>query len=147
MHCFSTSMQLYMFRTDLLSVVGGLGTVFTATGICHAKYVDCLLAKLRWNKCQLLWTQCQDCWWKAVSLSETCSVVYQNKAEKQCNLLACIVRVCRNARSSEHKNSVRSCGHVSNMTLSCQACCVFMFSCNLVIYIYVCVCVCIEVVY
>jgi len=33
--------QLYMFRTDLLSIVGSLDTVFTATGICHTIYVDC----------------------------------------------------------------------------------------------------------
>jgi len=26
-----------------------LNTVFTATGICHASYVDCLLARSRWT--------------------------------------------------------------------------------------------------
>jgi len=36
-----------MFRTDLLSIIRSLSTVFTATGICHASYVDCLLAKPR----------------------------------------------------------------------------------------------------
>ena len=34
-----------MFRTDLLSIIRSLDTVFTATGICHTIYVDCLLAK------------------------------------------------------------------------------------------------------
>jgi len=34
--------QLYMFRTDLLSIIRGLDTVFTATGICHIIYDDCL---------------------------------------------------------------------------------------------------------
>jgi len=37
--------ELYMFRTDLLSITRSLNTVFTATGICHTIYVDCLLAR------------------------------------------------------------------------------------------------------
>jgi len=36
---------LYMFRTDLLSIIRSLNTVYTAIGICHASYVDCLLAR------------------------------------------------------------------------------------------------------
>jgi hypothetical protein len=46
MHYFSTlfGKELYMFRTDLLSIIGSLSTVFTAIGICHASSVDCLLA-------------------------------------------------------------------------------------------------------
>ena len=35
-----------MFRTDLLSITRSLNTVYTATGICHASYVDCLLVRL-----------------------------------------------------------------------------------------------------
>ena len=35
-----------MFWTDLLSIIRSLDTVYTATGICHTLYVDCLL-KLR----------------------------------------------------------------------------------------------------
>jgi hypothetical protein len=37
--------ELSMFRTDLLPIIRGLNTVFTATGICHTSYVDCLLAR------------------------------------------------------------------------------------------------------
>jgi len=37
--------ELYMFRTDLLSIIRSLNTLFTATGICHTDYVDCLLAR------------------------------------------------------------------------------------------------------
>jgi len=37
--------ELYMFRTDLLSIIRSLNTVYTAKGICHASYVDCLLAR------------------------------------------------------------------------------------------------------
>jgi len=37
-----------MFRTDLLSIISCLNTVFTATGICHASYVDSLLARSGW---------------------------------------------------------------------------------------------------
>jgi len=33
-----------MFRTDLLSIIRSLNTVYTAIGICRASYVDCLLA-------------------------------------------------------------------------------------------------------
>ena len=36
--------ELYMFRTDLLSIIRSLNTLFTAVGICHTIYVDCLLA-------------------------------------------------------------------------------------------------------
>jgi len=38
--------ELYMFCTDLLSIIRSLNTVNTALGICHANYVDCLLARL-----------------------------------------------------------------------------------------------------
>jgi len=38
-----------MFRTDLLSIIRSLNTVFTAIGTCHASYVDCLLARSGWN--------------------------------------------------------------------------------------------------
>jgi len=34
-----------MFRTDLLFIIGSLNTVFTAIGICHTSYVDCLLVR------------------------------------------------------------------------------------------------------
>jgi len=34
-----------MFQTDLLSIIRSLNTVFTAIGICHTVYVDCLLAR------------------------------------------------------------------------------------------------------
>ena len=37
--------ERYMFRTDLLSIIRSLNTVYTATGMCHAIYVDCLLAR------------------------------------------------------------------------------------------------------
>jgi len=36
--------ELCMFQTDLLSIIRSLNTVFTAIGICHTSYVDCLLA-------------------------------------------------------------------------------------------------------
>jgi len=34
-----------MFQTDLLSIIRSFNTVYTAKGICHASYVDCLLAR------------------------------------------------------------------------------------------------------
>jgi energy-converting hydrogenase Eha subunit E len=41
MHYFSVlfGKEYYMFRTDLLSIVRSLNTVFTAIGICHTIYV------------------------------------------------------------------------------------------------------------
>jgi hypothetical protein len=41
--------ELYMFRTDLLSFIRSLNTVYTAIGICHASYVDCMLADSQHN--------------------------------------------------------------------------------------------------
>ena len=38
-----------MFRTDLLSIIRSLNTVHTAIGICHASYVDSLLAMSEWT--------------------------------------------------------------------------------------------------
>jgi len=35
-----------MFRTDLLSIIRSLNTVYTAIRICHASYVDYVLADL-----------------------------------------------------------------------------------------------------
>ena len=37
--------ELYRFRADLLSIIRSLNIVYTATGICQASYVDCLLAR------------------------------------------------------------------------------------------------------
>jgi len=37
--------ELYVFRTDLLSIIRSLNTVYTVTGICHASCFDCLLAR------------------------------------------------------------------------------------------------------
>jgi len=53
-----------MFRTDLLSIIRSLNTVYTATGICHVSYVDCLPARSGWNwdKYLLVCTQCSDSW-------------------------------------------------------------------------------------
>jgi hypothetical protein len=47
MNYFSASFckEFYMFRTDLLSIIRSLNTLFIATGICHTSYVDCLPAR------------------------------------------------------------------------------------------------------
>jgi hypothetical protein len=41
---FILTKVLYMFRTDLSSIIRSLKTVYTAVGTCHASSVDCLLA-------------------------------------------------------------------------------------------------------
>jgi hypothetical protein len=33
--------ELYMFGTDLMTIIRNLNTVLTATGICRTSYVDC----------------------------------------------------------------------------------------------------------
>ena len=43
-----------MFRTDLLSIIRSLNTVFTAIGICHSSYVTCLLTKSGWTPTSLV---------------------------------------------------------------------------------------------
>jgi len=57
--------ELYMFRADLLSIIRSLNTVFTAIGICHTRYVDCLLARSG-----------------SVLTSQAYRVLYQNRVEK-----------------------------------------------------------------
>jgi len=52
MHYFSClffDKELYMFRTDLLSIIRSLNTVYTSIGFCHASYVYCLLGRSGWN--------------------------------------------------------------------------------------------------
>ena len=41
--------ELCMFHTDLLSIIRSLNTVYTAIGICHISYADCLLVRSGWN--------------------------------------------------------------------------------------------------
>jgi len=50
-HKYILVKNFYMFWTDLLSIIRSLNTVYTAVGICHSSYVDCLLARSGWN-CQ-----------------------------------------------------------------------------------------------
>ena len=51
MHYFQVyfDKEFYMFWTDLLSIIRSLNTVYTAIGICHASYVNCLLVRSGWN--------------------------------------------------------------------------------------------------
>jgi hypothetical protein len=51
MHYFSVlfGKQLYMFQTDLLSIIRSLNIVFTAISIFHSRYVACLLARSGWT--------------------------------------------------------------------------------------------------
>jgi len=38
-----------MFRTDLLSIVRSLNTVYTAIFICHASYTDCTVSQIKFS--------------------------------------------------------------------------------------------------
>ena len=109
---------LYMFQTDLLSIIRSLNTVYTAIGICYASYGDCLLVRsahyqtvniIQHDKYLLLRIRCWDSWWWTVDLSETCRVLYQNKFE-----LVIIIRIYHDARSSECQILWLYEDHVSN---------------------------------
>ena len=39
---FTFDKELYMFRTDLLSIIRSLSTVYTTTGICHLSILTLL---------------------------------------------------------------------------------------------------------
>ena len=66
MQYFSTlfGKELYMFRTDLLSIIRSLNTVFTAIGICHTSSFDCLLARSGWNNPDLASRQSTELAWQ-----------------------------------------------------------------------------------
>jgi len=63
-----------------------------------------------YDKYQLLWIQYSDSWWWTVSPSETCRVLYKNKVEKLRILLAFVIRLYHDARSSECQSC--KCNHV-----------------------------------
>jgi hypothetical protein len=74
---FIFAKELHMFRTDLLSIIRSLNTVYTAIGICHASYVDWL------------------------------TFFIKNKFEKKCISLAFIIRIiCDGLMPSFHTNHV-----------------------------------------
>jgi len=62
MHHFSTyfGKELYMFRTDLLSIIRSLNTVFTAISICCTSYVNCLLVRSGWISMSSILTSLAD---------------------------------------------------------------------------------------
>jgi len=57
MHYFSNLFwkELYVFRTDLLSIIRSLKAVYTAIVICHTSSVDCLLAVASRQSTELVW--------------------------------------------------------------------------------------------
>jgi len=57
-----------MFPTDLLSIIRSLNTVYTAIGIHHASYVDCLLARSIWNS---IWP-----WQQTVNITSMTNIFY-----------------------------------------------------------------------
>jgi len=60
MHYFSNlffDKELCVFWRDLLSIIRSLNIVYTAIAICHASYVDCLLARSGWILTSLAYSQ------------------------------------------------------------------------------------------
>jgi len=66
-----------MFWTRILSIVRSLSTVYTAIGICHTGFADCLLAESR------------------------VKFYSKNKFEKLVHLVGYIISLYHNARASE----------------------------------------------
>ena len=62
--------QLYILQTDLLSVIRSPDTVFTANGICHTIYVNCLLARLRVRLVGFYYANISQCMFLRVSNSK-----------------------------------------------------------------------------
>jgi predicted phage tail protein len=58
-------------------------TLYTAIGIRHTGYADCLLARSGWNSAKPVWhipiavNTVLDSWWLTEKLSETCRVLFQ----------------------------------------------------------------------
>jgi len=80
-----------MFRTDLLSIIRRLNTVFTGIGVCHTSYVDCLLARSGRN-CSSILTSLADsqhiCSSILTSLADSqhiCSSILTSLADSQHN--------------------------------------------------------------
>jgi len=63
--------ELYMFRTDLLSIIRSFNTAFKATGICHTSFVACLLARSGWNHPDLASRQATKLAWQIRSAVNT----------------------------------------------------------------------------
>jgi len=89
-----------MFRTDLLSIIRSLSTVYTGVGICHASYVDCLLARSGWNGLIqfllllfLYWYVCFACLaWTNLTFRGPCIVIYSyNKSQQDALFLKFIL--------------------------------------------------------
>ena len=51
--------ELYMFRTDLLSIIRSLNTLYTATGICHAEILK--VVNITSVYTCTLWLNCKTC--------------------------------------------------------------------------------------
>ena len=122
---FSTSLPNSYNRSQQNALFLNFILIYNSTcfGQTYCPSLGVLILYSQCDKYQLLWIQNQNSWWWTVSLSETCRVVYQNKVEKQCILLASIIRVCHNARSSECQNQ-------STTLYNVICCCVVCFVCG-----------------
>ena len=77
-----------------------LNTLFTTIGICHIRYVDCLLARSG-----------------SVLTSLAYRVLNENRVEKWCNSLPFFIRIYHGARSSEGQNKLYKMNYPSTLTV------------------------------
>jgi hypothetical protein len=68
--------ELYMFRTDFLSIIRSLNTVTTAIGICRTIYINCVLVRSGWNLSSIL-TSLADA--NITSMTNNCCCEYSLK--------------------------------------------------------------------
>ena len=99
---FSNFSNIFWYRTlhvsDRFSVHHQeSSTVYTAIGMCHTDYADCLQSA----DIPIAVYTVLDSWWWTENLSEICRVLYQNKFEKLVHLVGFIIRIYHYAWSSE----------------------------------------------
>ena len=109
MHYFSNLFWYWTLHVSYRFIVHHQesSTVYTAIGIFHRGYVDCLLAGSEWNWCSCVATQVShtlDSWWWTVNLYDTCRVLYQNIFEKKCISLVFVIRKYRTIRFTAQGN-------------------------------------------
>ena len=76
---FIFGIELYMFRTCFLPIISSLSTVYTAKGICHTGYVDCMLEGS--GLFQWIWEICASLWFYYKNISR-CTVLWMSNRLK-----------------------------------------------------------------
>jgi hypothetical protein len=83
--------------------------VYTAIGICHTGYADCLLAESGWNQLNDIYPVLCIQYWTPDDGRRNCpkhvELYSKNKLEKLVHLVGFVVRIYHDARSAECQNN------------------------------------------